>query len=117
MESSTGTIKRFKEMNVVHVGVHGWVSPGSLLSRTLSSYGASAVDRTSDRGHVAAMTPSPTCDPCSHPQTGLSDSTTSPVIVLYLRDLCARLCVLLMPPSPTGFLMSAHRRGERFFVL
>jgi hypothetical protein len=26
-ESSTGPIKRFKEMNVAHVGVHGWVSP------------------------------------------------------------------------------------------
>jgi len=27
--------------------------PGSLLSGTLSSYGASTVARTSDRGHVA----------------------------------------------------------------
>ncbi len=52
-ESSTGPRKRFREMIVAHVGVHGWVSPGSLLSGTRLSYGASAVARTSDRGHVA----------------------------------------------------------------
>jgi hypothetical protein len=31
------------------------------------------------------------------------DSATSPVIVLYSRALCARLCVLALPPSPAGF--------------
>jgi hypothetical protein len=41
-------------------------------------------------------------DPCSHPQTGPPDSATSPVIVLYSRALCARLCVLELPPSPAG---------------
>ena len=30
-ESSTGPRKRFREMTVAHVGVHGWVSPGSLM--------------------------------------------------------------------------------------
>jgi hypothetical protein len=39
-------------MTVAHVGGHGWVSPGSLLSGTRLSYGASAVARTSDRGRV-----------------------------------------------------------------
>jgi hypothetical protein len=38
-------------MTVAHVGGHGWVSPGSILSGTRLSYGASAVARTS--GHVA----------------------------------------------------------------
>ena len=52
-ESSTGPRKRFMEMTVAHVGVHGWVSPGSLLSGTRLSYGASAVARVSDRGRVA----------------------------------------------------------------
>jgi len=42
-ESSTGPIKRFKEMTVAHVGVHSSGFPGSLLSGTLSSYGASTV--------------------------------------------------------------------------
>ena len=56
-ESSTGPIKRFKEMIVAHVGVHGWVSPGSLLSGTLSSDGASTVARTSDRGRVVEGKP------------------------------------------------------------
>ena len=37
-ESSTGPIKRFREMNVDHVGVYCWVSPGSLLSGTRLSY-------------------------------------------------------------------------------
>ena len=41
-------------------------------------------------------------DPCSHPQTGPPDSATSPAIVLYSRALCARLCVLELPPSPAG---------------
>jgi hypothetical protein len=44
-ESSTGPRKRFREMTVAHVGVHGWVSPGSVLSGTRLSYGASAVAR------------------------------------------------------------------------
>jgi len=47
-ESSTGPIKRFREMIVAHVGVHGSGFPGSLLSGTLLSYGDSTVDRTSD---------------------------------------------------------------------
>ena len=51
-ESSTGPIKLFKEMNVAHVGCHCSGVPGSLLSGTLSSYGASTIARTSDRGHV-----------------------------------------------------------------
>ena len=44
-ESSTGPIKRFnlKEMTVAHVGVHGSSFPGSPLSGTLLSYGASTV--------------------------------------------------------------------------
>jgi hypothetical protein len=54
-ESSTGPRKRFREMIVAHVGVHGWVSPGFLLSGTRLSYGASAVARTSDRGHVVEV--------------------------------------------------------------
>ena len=54
-ESSTGPRKRFREMIVAHVGVHGWVSPGSLLSGTLVSYGAPAVARTSDRGRVSKV--------------------------------------------------------------
>jgi hypothetical protein len=33
------------------------VSPGSILSGTLASYGASAVDRTSDRGRVVEVKP------------------------------------------------------------
>ena len=33
------------------------VSPGSLLSGTLASFGASAVARTSDRGRVAEVQP------------------------------------------------------------
>jgi hypothetical protein len=37
--SSTGSRKRFREMIVTHVGVHDWVSPGSLLSGTRLSYG------------------------------------------------------------------------------
>ena len=45
----------FKEMIVAHVGVHGSGFPGSLLSGTLSNYGASAVARTSDRGRVAEV--------------------------------------------------------------
>jgi len=53
--SSTGPIKRFREMTAAHVGGHGWGFPGSLLSWTLSSYGASAVARTSDRGHVSSI--------------------------------------------------------------
>ena len=40
-------------MAVGHVGCHCSGFPGSLLSGTLSSYGASTVARTSDRGHVA----------------------------------------------------------------
>jgi hypothetical protein len=47
--------------------------------------------------------PGPARAPCSHPQTGPPDSATSPVIVLYSRALCARLCVLALPPSPAGF--------------
>jgi hypothetical protein len=54
-ESSTGPIKRFKEMTVAHVGVHGSGFPGSPLSGTLLSYSASTVARTSDRGHVAEV--------------------------------------------------------------
>jgi hypothetical protein len=53
--------------------------------------------------------------PCSHPQTGPPDSATSPVIVLYSRALCACLCVLALPPSPAGFLMSAHLSRLRLF--
>ena len=40
-ESSTGPRKRFREMSVAHVGVHGWVSPGSLLSGGLRPLGPS----------------------------------------------------------------------------
>jgi len=32
--------------------------------------------------------------PCPHPQTGPPDSATRPVILQYLRALCASLCVL-----------------------
>jgi len=57
--------------------------------------------------------------PCARPllpsQTGPTDSVTSPVIVLYSRALCARLCVLAPPPSPAGFLMSAHLSRLRLF--
>jgi hypothetical protein len=42
-------------MIVAHVGVHDSGFPGSLLSGTLLSYGASTVARTSDRGHVAEV--------------------------------------------------------------
>jgi len=44
-------------MIVADVGVHGSGFPDSLLSGTpsLLSYGASAVARTSDRGHVAEV--------------------------------------------------------------
>jgi len=42
-------------MTVAHVGVHGSGLPGSLLSGTLPSYGASTVARTSDRGHVTEV--------------------------------------------------------------
>ena len=59
--------------------------------------------------------PGPARAPCSHPQTGPPDSATSPVIVLYSRALCARLCVLALPPSPAGFLMSAHLSRLRLF--
>jgi len=52
-ESSTGPRKRFREMTVAHVGGHDWVFPGSLLSGTRLSYGASDVTHTSDRGRVA----------------------------------------------------------------
>ena len=36
-------------------------------------------------------------------------------MVLYSRALCARLCVLAPPPSPAGFLMSAHLSRLRLF--
>ncbi len=64
---------------------------------------------------MLALPPSPARAPCSHPQTGPPDSATSPVIVLYSRALCARLCVLALPPSPAGFLMSAHLSRLRLF--
>jgi hypothetical protein len=60
---------------------------------------------------VLALPPSPARVPCSHSQTGPPDSATSPVIVLYSRALCARLCVL----SLAGFLMSAHLSRLRLF--
>ena len=51
---------------------------------------------------MLALPPCPARAPCSHPQTGPPDSATSPVIILS-RALCARLCVLALPPSPAGF--------------
>ena len=64
---------------------------------------------------MLALPPSPARAPCSHPQPGPPDSATSPVIVLYSRALCARLCVLALPPSPAGFLMIAHLSRLRLF--
>ena len=43
---------RFREMTAAHGGGHDLGLPGSILSGTLSSYGASAVAGTSGRGHV-----------------------------------------------------------------
>jgi hypothetical protein len=63
----------------------------------------SAHSPTAFSGPIAQPPPSPAHAPCSHPQAGPPDSTTSPVIVLYTRALCARLCVLELPPSPAGF--------------
>jgi hypothetical protein len=51
-QSSTGSVKLFKEATAAHVGCHCSGFPGSFLSGTLPSYGASTVARTSDRGHV-----------------------------------------------------------------
>ena len=50
-------------------------------------------------GPMARPPPSPAHAPCSHPQTGPPDSATSPVIVLCSCALCARLCMLALPPS------------------
>jgi hypothetical protein len=51
--------------------------------------------RTSpSRLRVLAMPPSPAHAPRSHPPTGSPDSTTSQVLVLFSRALCARLRVL-----------------------
>jgi hypothetical protein len=49
-----------KEVTAAHVGCHCSGFPGSFLSGTLASYGASAVAlgtsaRTSGRGHVAEV--------------------------------------------------------------
>ena len=52
-QSPTGPRKLFKEVTAAHVGCHCSGFPGSFLSGTLVSYGASAVTRTSGRGHVA----------------------------------------------------------------
>ncbi len=51
--SSTGAINRFKEMTTATSGVLArfpWLLP---VRNSFASYGASAVTRTSDRGHVA----------------------------------------------------------------
>ena len=51
--SSTGAINRFKEMTTATSGVLArfpWLLP---VWNSFASYGASAVTRTSDRGHVA----------------------------------------------------------------
>ena len=52
--SSTGAKDRFKEMTPATSARVSWQGvPGSSLSGTLASYGASAVARTSGQGHVA----------------------------------------------------------------
>ena len=54
--SSTGAKDRFKEMTPATSARVSWQGvPGSSLSGTLASYGASAVFRTSGRGHVAEV--------------------------------------------------------------
>jgi len=75
---------------------------------------------------VLALPPSPARAPCSHPQTGPPDSATSPVNTLlffvsagtnkrhhhhYSRALCARLCVLALPPPPARAPCSHSRPG------
>jgi hypothetical protein len=54
-QSPTGPRKLFKEVTAAHVGCHCAGFPGSFLSGTLASYGASTVARTSDRGHVVEV--------------------------------------------------------------
>ena len=50
-----GPKNEFKEVTDDHVGCHCSGFPGSFLSGTLLSYGASTVARTSGRGHVAEV--------------------------------------------------------------
>ena len=89
-----------------------------LTARTPAPYSPTTPRRaqspTAFSGPIARPPPSPAHAPCS-PQTGPPDSATSPVIVLYSRALCARLCVLALPPSPAGFPMSAHLSRPRLF--
>jgi len=54
-QSPTGPRKLFKEVTAAHVGCHYSGFPGSFLSGTLASYGASTVARTSGRGHVSEV--------------------------------------------------------------
>jgi hypothetical protein len=54
-QSPTGPRKLFKEVTAAHVGCHCSGFPGSFLSGTLASYGASTIARTSDRGHVVEV--------------------------------------------------------------
>jgi len=50
-----GPKSEFKEVTAAHVGCHCGGFPGSFLSGTLLSYGASTVARTSGREHVAKV--------------------------------------------------------------
>jgi hypothetical protein len=96
-ESSTGSIKQFKGMTVAHVGGHGSGFPGSLLSGTLSSYGASTVTRTSDRGHVEE---SPTSSKLADSQSGVPLLTPIAPFQGFARQSGIQVFRLYSTPSP-----------------
>ena len=86
-----------------------------LLARSPAPYSPFPPRRALSPTAFSGTMARPAGAPCSHAQTGPPDSATSPVIVLYSRALCARLCVFALPPSPAGFLMSAHLSRLRLF--
>ena len=74
-----------------------------LLARSPAPYSPFPPRRAHSPTAFSGPMARPARAPCSHPQTGPPDSATSPVMILYSRALCARLCVLALPPSPAGF--------------